>query len=422
MKKILLVLISVLGFFGSYGQTTVTFKPNATIGKDASIMKFDNNCIGNGDSITPANRNYGTEQIMSMKDWTWNGVGCSGGTLRSLLCFTELNSIPSNAIILNAELRLYGTNLDRNTSYPSAPSGFYSNEVIVQEITSAWNENTVTWNNPPTTTTANQFTIPASTSEYNWNYTNNSNQLVTMVQNMVSGNNYGFMLKLQTEAHYRNMIFASSDHPNADLHPELVVTYEACDANFSYCVVNNGTDSLQYTFTANNPNGGSHQWIYNGNIVSTSSTYTCTFLNYQNEGLSHKLITDSDTCECVVKVMSSFGFSMKGELQKNKMTEVCLDVPQGNIPLADKYIEPQIIISPNPTKTAWNISIKSETEDKIKITIFDINGNRIHSQNAVIMNGNNNLKVNCSNYANGLYLISIKGNIINFEKNIIKER
>ena len=45
------------------GQITATFKPNATVGKDAPIMKFDNNCIGYGDSLTPANRNYGAEII-----------------------------------------------------------------------------------------------------------------------------------------------------------------------------------------------------------------------------------------------------------------------------------------------------------------------------------------------------------------------
>lgn len=45
------------------GQITATFKPNATVGKDAPIMKFDEDCIGYGDNLTPANRNYGAEII-----------------------------------------------------------------------------------------------------------------------------------------------------------------------------------------------------------------------------------------------------------------------------------------------------------------------------------------------------------------------
>lgn len=45
------------------GQITATFKPNATVGKDACVWKFDEDCIGYGDNLTPANRNYGAEII-----------------------------------------------------------------------------------------------------------------------------------------------------------------------------------------------------------------------------------------------------------------------------------------------------------------------------------------------------------------------
>ncbi|MCI7662312.1 MAG: T9SS type A sorting domain-containing protein [Bacteroidales bacterium] len=45
------------------GQITATFKPNATVGKDAPIMKFDNDCIATITTETLANRNYGAEII-----------------------------------------------------------------------------------------------------------------------------------------------------------------------------------------------------------------------------------------------------------------------------------------------------------------------------------------------------------------------
>ena len=63
MKRCLLFSILVSSCYLSMGQITATFKPNATVGKDAPIMKFDNNCIGYGDSLTPANINYGAEII-----------------------------------------------------------------------------------------------------------------------------------------------------------------------------------------------------------------------------------------------------------------------------------------------------------------------------------------------------------------------
>ncbi len=422
MKKRLFVLISVLGFFGSYGQTTVIFKPNATVGKDASILRFDNNCIGTGDSITPANMNYGLEQIMSMKDWTWNAVGCTGGTMRSLLCFTELNTIPSNAVILSAELRLFGTNLDRNTSYSGAPSSFYSNEVIVQEVTSAWDENTVTWNTAPTTTTTNQFTIPASTSEYNWNYTNNSNELVAMVQNMVSGNNYGFMLKLQTEAHYRNMVFASSDHSNADLHPELVVTYEVCNAHFSYCVANTGDDTLQYTFSALNQDG-THVWKFGLTQISTASSFTYGIPNGAYNSICHEIITEYDTCEYCMKLCSSYAKETEEVyVEKEEKNAINSYVSQGSVPPSDEYIEPQIQITPNPTKTSWNVSLQSMVEEEVEIVVFDMNGNKLCSQREYVEYGKNDFKVDCSNCLDAVYLLSIKGNTISFESKVVKER
>jgi hypothetical protein len=39
-------------------------------------------------------------------------------------------------------------------------------------------------------------------------------------------NNYGFMIKLQNEEHYRALMFASSNHKNPQLRPTLKVYYK----------------------------------------------------------------------------------------------------------------------------------------------------------------------------------------------------
>lgn len=132
----LLVLNFVVYSFTANSQVTVTFKPDSTVGKDVIIMMHDNDCIADGYTETPSEMNYETEKVIMMKDWTWNAMGCSGGTVRGLLCFSQLDSIPSNAVILSATLRLYGTDIDVNTFYPGAPSGYYFNDLIAQEITS----------------------------------------------------------------------------------------------------------------------------------------------------------------------------------------------------------------------------------------------------------------------------------------------
>ena len=42
---------------------------------------------------------------------------------------------------------------------------------------------------------------------------------------------YGFLLKLLEESYYRIMVFASSDHPNAALHPKLELCYTSSSLN-----------------------------------------------------------------------------------------------------------------------------------------------------------------------------------------------
>lgn len=71
MRKVLFVSALMLSSVLSFGQTTtLVFKPNATVGKDAPIMKFDNDCVATPDTITTAYMNYGEEETLWMKDWT----------------------------------------------------------------------------------------------------------------------------------------------------------------------------------------------------------------------------------------------------------------------------------------------------------------------------------------------------------------
>ena len=209
---------------------TITFKPDATVGQDATIVTTYG-CTMNGHTQPCEVSNEGNEIELFISDWTYNSVGCSRGTHRSLLRFDELSTISTSAIILSAELKLYGVPSSAsqgNSSYPGNPASYYSNKSFIQKITNAWNEQTVTWNTQPTTTTINQITIPETSSQWNWNFTDNSPELVAMIQDWVSNpsTNFGIMMKLETESIYRSLTFASSDHPISALHPELTITYK----------------------------------------------------------------------------------------------------------------------------------------------------------------------------------------------------
>lgn len=420
MRKVLFVSALMLSSVLSFGQTTtLVFKPNATVGKDAPIMKFDNDCVATPDTITTAYMNYGEEETLWMKDWTWNAVGCSGGTFRSLLCFTELSTIPSNAVIVSATLRLYGVTSDRNTSYPGAPASYYENTVVVQQVTSPWNENTVTWNTQPSTTTANQFIIPQSTSEYNWNYSNSSSELVAMVQSMVSGNNYGFMLRLQTEQHYRNMVFASSDHPDASLHPELEVTYRVCNPRFSMFMANSEHPNT-ITFSAFEQ-GGQHKWIYGSQTLSTSSSFTTTLNQTNSDAFFHTLIINGDTCtECIKLCMGDIPRKTVGEVEESKVF-----VEHGKVHLGDEIVEEvdnmAVKIVPNPSKGIWNVSFLFSADEEVEVILYDTEGNVLQRRKEKIKAGTNELKVDCPHCAGALYILSVRGREVSFERTLVKE-
>ena len=397
------------------------------MGKDTPIWKFDDDCIGNGSTQTNADRNFGTEETLWMKDWTWNAIGCSGGTIRSLLCFTELSNIPSNAVIVSATLRLYGVTSDRNTSYPGAPASYYENTVVVQQVTSPWNENTVTWNTQPSTTTANQFIIPQSTSQYNWNYTNSSSELVAMVQNMVSGNNYGFMLRLQTEQHYRNMVFASSDHPDASLHPELEVTYRVCNAHFSYCVANTGDKKLKYTFHSLEQ-GGQHTWKLGLSQISTRPDFEYSFSRMLfNKRLCHRVIKDSDTCEyCMDLCLPDYSEVAASESEEELSKETPkASIEHGKIHLGDKIGEEvdnaAVKIVPNPSKGVWNVSFLSSADEEVEVILYDTEGKVLQRRSEKIKAGTNELKVDCPHCAGALYILSVRGREVSFERTLVKE-
>lgn len=421
MKKSMFLLIALFGCAISYAQTTVILKPNAVIGKDVAIMNYDNGCIATIDSISPADMNFANDTVLWMKDWTYIAIGCSGGTVRSLLCFTGLDSIPQNATILSATLRLYGTNADRNTSYPGAPSGFYANTVVVQQVIYPWDENTVTWNTQPTTTTVNQFTLPQSTSEYNWNCSVSNSNLVAMVQSMVSGNNYGFLLKLQNEAHYRNLAFSSSDCSDSTLWPELEVTYDYCEARFSMTMENSDHPNT-ITFSAYEQ-GGQHSWRYGTQILSTQPTFTTTFNQNHSEGFCHSIINDGDTCETCIKLCIG---DIPRMINENEYSKEKIIVPQGYVPLGDEVVffeEKEVLkVIPNPTNGKWKIDFVADESCLSVLTLYDSNGNIVFSKDIQVKVGENSMDLSCDDCENGIYTIVIKGEKMNLSQkvNIVK--
>ena len=205
MKFIFTLLFFLLATsLRGYSQNTITLQPDSS-GQDAMLV-----------SLYPSSPD-GAEAELNAMAWTNQSVPAN---LRGLLNF-DLTAIPANATIQSAFLTLYFNPASLNGSGHSHQSG--SNASLLQRVTEPWNEFTTTWNNQPATTTQNEVLLPQDTFPQQ-DYRADVTALITdMINNPASS--YGFLLKLQTEEHYRSLLFCSGDYPDAAKHPKLEITY-----------------------------------------------------------------------------------------------------------------------------------------------------------------------------------------------------
>lgn len=169
----------------------------------------------NGLDISGSNR-----PDLVVEAWTSGGTPF---TCRGVIKF-DLSSIPNTATVLSANLYLYSYPTPTlNGNFIDANFGI-ANSMLIQQITSNWSPATINWFNQPVTTTANQIVVPhTAQSILDLNL-----DVKSIVSSMVTGNsNFGFYLKLQSEAIYNSRIFvASYNTTHTTKYPKLVVVYQ----------------------------------------------------------------------------------------------------------------------------------------------------------------------------------------------------
>jgi hypothetical protein len=187
---------------------TLSLRPGPMKGSDVYVVQQQ--------GVKSGNTNYVPE--LSISSWTVDGAPY---TSASLLKFDNLNKIPQSSKVLSAELHLYGL-----SSSESTPQGNYgNNSCFIKRITAPWNDNTVTFPTKPSTTTEDEVTLPASTSQWNYNPVVDVTKLVSY---MVAhpNQNFGFYIRLKKQEIYRSLVFGSCEQSNSNLRPKLVVKFE----------------------------------------------------------------------------------------------------------------------------------------------------------------------------------------------------
>lgn len=199
-------------------STIVTFRPGLKDGQDTYVSKIDNDP---NDGNT--NLNF-TKEILASKFYYYGQLA----TQRGYIKFDSLlYRIPSTANIISAKLFLYGETSSISFPYGNSyytGSGNPANPCYIQRVVGKnWTESSLNWNNKPNTTTIDQVTLPASTSQ--WSY-DASVDVTAIVKTMLSlGKNYGFCMRQITEESYRVLLFSSSESTDVTKRPRLVVRY-----------------------------------------------------------------------------------------------------------------------------------------------------------------------------------------------------
>ena len=211
-----------------FSQTSIVLQPDAAAGKDARI--FNMNALAN----------YGSDPDFIATQLDYSG---EPGTERSVIEF-DLPFLPKEATITDARLSLW-YNTESNT-----PGQLGDNAAVLRRLVVEWDESTVAWAQQPVYVTENEVLIPASAFPDQDYIDINVTELVKDMYEFPS-TSHGFMFMLQNEQGVgKAMKFYSSDGPNPDERPRLVITYSTgvatSEIDFSPLVVspNPFTNSL----------------------------------------------------------------------------------------------------------------------------------------------------------------------------------
>lgn len=174
---------------------SMTIQPGPSYGKDAYAKS------------THAYENFNDDKLL---------IGKQGeARMRTFIQF-DLSSVPNNAVVTNAILRLYQYDLWGTGSF----------RIGAHRITQDWKEDTITFNNKPEAFTQAEHTINITTKpgDGKWRDWHIGN----LVQGWLDGSieNYGILLKAVDEATINTFAsFRASEYSNPGERPKLVIHY-----------------------------------------------------------------------------------------------------------------------------------------------------------------------------------------------------
>jgi hypothetical protein len=210
--KHFLIIILLLSITIS-AQETVKIKPGALEGIDAwfwSFPKFKEYNWG-----VAREGNYGLHNVIRAEAWEWFNSGRTD-TIRSAIKF-DLSNLPAYIIIDSARLNLFYYSNEGHTKQEG------QNHCVVERITEKWDEYKINWVNQPGTIGEDRILISPSEND-SANYSIDVTHFIKFFKEYPDSN-FGLMFKMHIETKLRGLTFASSDHVDEILHPELIINF-----------------------------------------------------------------------------------------------------------------------------------------------------------------------------------------------------
>ncbi|MBD3638023.1 MAG: DNRLRE domain-containing protein [Crocinitomicaceae bacterium] len=176
----------------------------------------------------------------------------------------DLSTIPDNAIVTSATLKMYCPWVNNAASHP-----YY-----LQRASSDWGGASKTWNNQPTVVTSDQLTIThTQTSSIGWHNFDVSNHAQYMIN--YPSLNYGWCMRLQSESGTtRGNKYWSQEYANSALRPILEVKYVIpieISAKVKHCINSQNDGGIHsIDVTGGSSNYSSYEWFSITNGVFTS--------------------------------------------------------------------------------------------------------------------------------------------------------
>jgi hypothetical protein len=136
----------------------------------------------------------------------------------------NLSALPEEVTIDSALLSLYFNPTSPYKATMNMDGHFGEKSFVIERIIEDWDEDSITWNNQPATSSDNQVFISDYSDPLKDYVDLDVSQLITNAfQNDESS--CGIMLKYLDEEPYKVNFFASSDHDSTALRPKLIVYY-----------------------------------------------------------------------------------------------------------------------------------------------------------------------------------------------------